>query len=304
MITLPKNSPPPDQDASASPKRKRTEQSQAKSAPLCVNTAVQREITPEIGANSPRTKVAERLQDLNLRQAPSQDGELPSSSQSPRKRLKRSPHLREVYQASEDVRTPGQDRGLLEVPDSAGDMEVAETIAKDEMEMSSSPPVSPTVALKAFQKASGEPSHVPTSSPPFKRRLSSPSLSSPHPQHTKTSPNDTAMAIDTPLPQSSQSEDLDLAALTWQESEITGHEIDATSPDDDGEGINGIGFRPTAAIAYARSQKRRKAVEEWKAREAREARQRRIHRRRGGSSDPVTEGDLEARRSVRFVGVG
>lgn len=79
-----------------------------------------------------------------------------------------------------------------------------------------------------------------------------------------------------------------------------------TSPDDDGEGINGIGFRPTAAIAYARSQKRRKAVEEWKAREAREARQRRMNRRRGGSSDPVVEGEGEgeARRSVRFVGVG
>ena len=53
--------------------------------------------------------------------------------------------------------------------------------------------------------------------------------------------------------------------------------------DDDGEGINGIGFRPTAAIASARSEKRKQQVSEWRAREAREARQKRFERRRGGS---------------------
>ena len=39
------------------------------------------------------------------------------------------------------------------------------------------------------------------------------------------------------------------ASMTWHDSEITGHLWNpGTDMDDDGEGINGIGFRPTAAI--------------------------------------------------------
>jgi len=65
--------------------------------------------------------------------------------------------------------------------------------------------------------------------------------------------------------------------FTWHDHEITGH--DPTDPTDDGYGINGVGFRPTAAIAWARSQKRQKQVAEWKTREAREAREKRRQRR-------------------------
>lgn len=73
------------------------------------------------------------------------------------------------------------------------------------------------------------------------------------------------------------------SALTWQVSEITGHLADPSiDPDDDGTGLNGIGFRPTPAIAYARSQKRRQQLNEWKARETREARAKRHERRRRG----------------------
>lgn len=72
-----------------------------------------------------------------------------------------------------------------------------------------------------------------------------------------------------------------LESLTWDDSEITGH--DPTDPNDDGYGINGIGFRPTAAIAWARSQQRQKQVAEWKNREAREAREKRRERREGTS---------------------
>ncbi|EED20300.1 hypothetical protein TSTA_035270 [Talaromyces stipitatus ATCC 10500] len=70
-----------------------------------------------------------------------------------------------------------------------------------------------------------------------------------------------------------------LESLTWSDSEITGH--DPTDPNDDGYGINGIGFKPTAAIAWARSQQRQKQVAEWKNREAREAREKRRERREG-----------------------
>ncbi|EXJ57984.1 hypothetical protein A1O7_05407 [Cladophialophora yegresii CBS 114405] len=64
----------------------------------------------------------------------------------------------------------------------------------------------------------------------------------------------------------------------WHDSEITGHDPD--DPDDDGYGINGIGFRPTAAIAWTRSQQRKRQLTECKNREAREARQQRSERRK------------------------
>ena len=87
----------------------------------------------------------------------------------------------------------------------------------------------------------------------------------------------------------------------WHESEITGHDPD--DPTDDGEGINGIGFKPTPAIAYARSQKRKQQLAEYRSREAKEARQRRSERRRGGSgeaSSMMSTADDMGRTKVRF----
>ncbi|KAL2815540.1 hypothetical protein BJX63DRAFT_161298 [Aspergillus granulosus] len=79
--------------------------------------------------------------------------------------------------------------------------------------------------------------------------------------------------------------EVDENSLTWNDTEITGH--NPTDPDDDGYGINGIGFKPTAAIAWARSQRRQKQVTEWKSREAREARERRRERRDGNDLDKL-----------------
>jgi hypothetical protein len=76
----------------------------------------------------------------------------------------------------------------------------------------------------------------------------------------------------------------------WHESEITGH--DPTDPNDDGYGINGIGFKPTPAIAWARSQKRKQQLSDYRSREAREARQKRSERRRGGSGSGETSKTL------------
>ncbi|TLD24026.1 hypothetical protein PspLS_06454 [Pyricularia sp. CBS 133598] len=96
-------------------------------------------------------------------------------------------------------------------------------------------------------------------------------------------------------------EDLDMdvvdpvrAALTWHEDEITVY--DPNDEDDDGVGINGIGFRPTPAIAHARSMKRRQQLAEYKKREEREARARRTLRRRtspksGSEAAKVPDGD-------------
>jgi hypothetical protein len=68
--------------------------------------------------------------------------------------------------------------------------------------------------------------------------------------------------------------------LTWSDAEITGHLL--LDPEDDGTGLNGIGFKPTPAVAWARSQRRKKQLAEWKAREAREARAKRSEKRRSG----------------------
>ncbi|KAK2064393.1 hypothetical protein LY76DRAFT_587414 [Colletotrichum caudatum] len=72
------------------------------------------------------------------------------------------------------------------------------------------------------------------------------------------------------------------AALTWKEDEITIY--DPEDQDDDGTGINGVGFMPTAAMAYARTQKRRLQLAEYKKREESEARARRNQRRRGSTA--------------------
>lgn len=67
--------------------------------------------------------------------------------------------------------------------------------------------------------------------------------------------------------------------LWWQPAEITG--LDHNDPADDGYGINGIGFIPTPAVANARVKHRKRQITEWKSREAKEARQKRVEMRRG-----------------------
>ena len=89
--------------------------------------------------------------------------------------------------------------------------------------------------------------------------------------------------------------------MTWHESEITGH--NPTDPNDDGYGINGIGFKPTPAIEWARSQRRRQQLAEYRNREAREARQLRNERSRAGSRElPIgTAEDVKKKTAkVRF----
>ncbi|KIW12184.1 hypothetical protein PV08_09460 [Exophiala spinifera] len=93
----------------------------------------------------------------------------------------------------------------------------------------------------------------------------------------------------------------ELSDQFWHDSEITGHDPDPDDPDDDLYGINGVGFRPTAAIAWSRSRRRKQQLEEYKNREAREARQQRSERRKRGISDSedVPSLDNSPRKSVR-----
>lgn len=69
--------------------------------------------------------------------------------------------------------------------------------------------------------------------------------------------------------------------LWWQPAEITG--LDHNDAADDGYGINGIGFLPTSAVANARVKHRKRQIAEWKSREAKEARQKRLEMRRGNN---------------------
>ncbi|KAK0712664.1 hypothetical protein B0T26DRAFT_343172 [Lasiosphaeria miniovina] len=94
------------------------------------------------------------------------------------------------------------------------------------------------------------------------------------------------------------------ASLTWHDDEITIYDPDDS--DDDGTGINGIGFKPTPAIAHARILKRRQQLAEYRKREEREARAKRSQRRRGSPSVTATTGLVELRgkverRRVRFM---
>jgi hypothetical protein len=88
------------------------------------------------------------------------------------------------------------------------------------------------------------------------------------------------------------------AALTWREDEITVYDPD--DKDDDGTGLNGIGFRPTPAGAYRRAQKRRQQLAEYKKREESEARARRNQRRREQPSGGVDKARKHSIVRVRF----
>ena len=93
-------------------------------------------------------------------------------------------------------------------------------------------------------------------------------------------------------------------SLTWHDSEITIYDPDDS--DDDGTGINGIGFKPTPAIAYARTVRRRQQLAEYRKREERDARAKRSLRRRGASPasgllETAGAAGKKTKRRVRFL---
>jgi len=141
-----------------------------------------------------------------------------------------------------------------------------------------------------------------TSEPPKKRMPPPRGIKSPPPGGMRSSPSKEKAFSDDSNSISEHSL-FDLTALTWQDSEITGHLM--SDPDDDGYGINGIGFKPTVAIAAARSNHRRKQINAWRTREEKDARERRAEKRRLASARERDKLDMEAadldKKSVRFV---
>ena len=70
--------------------------------------------------------------------------------------------------------------------------------------------------------------------------------------------------------------------LWWREDEIMG--IYPSDPDEDNEGVNGVGYQKSRAEAWRIGQLRKKQIEDWRIREQRDARIRRRNAR-GGSGE-------------------
>ena len=277
---------------SVSPKRKYTEAMTLPSRLPTLNVDV-----PDIASDayylsegkcdSPRSRVAEELEALEIHQV---------EEDAPRKRMKTGkPQPGPASKLTRFDVTPKQPPRLrFDLPQehrSEAVLEIAET-----PDCRSEAPRTSTPSPLAKQIETPMSNHISPIVRITPKRMRSP----PPPMASPSPPNNATSGLAT-SPASSQSS-AESADTTWQESEITGHHIHAALGDD-GEGINGIGFRPTPAIAQARSQKRKHQLSEWRAREAKEARQRRYEKRQGCSVD-AEGGDESQRRVVRFEEIG
>ncbi|KAK4990634.1 Glutamate decarboxylase 2 [Elasticomyces elasticus] len=329
-----------------SPKRKRTNSSPISlPEPLRIASLTGLKEERLDGSESPRTLVAEQMEVLKIEGVPVAVAEfsLDTVRQEPTsKKPKHRPALKNVLQDDsmgaakgesgthgKGISTPrrvgkaGPSQSLKPQPPAL--LEIGET-PECRHRPPSSPPLSPVGLADTLPERTASPvqtaKQAAPSTPP-----SAPLTSPTHAPSRPISPLDLDQKLDPtltpPLPHTFPAFaptrfDLDpvpdLATLVWQDSEITGHNVDP-SPDDDGEGINGIGFKPTPAIAAARIVKRRRQVKEWRDREAREARMRRMEKRRGevggagagagrrcggGETGGMGSGEV-VRRAVRFA---
>jgi len=204
-------------------------------------------LTPDSNTSSPRNAVAKRLNDLNLR---SLDAESVPERASPRRKRARSAES-SLDAALEDLAAPGQVKAIR------GSADVSDMLNSPPIERANQPHGK---HLNTSGICAGS-ALAPASAAPARRRLAKPKS-----RRKQSPPSPPKASSAKPDPQ------------TWQDHEITGHLL--LDPDDDGYGINGIGFRPTPALAYERSQKRKMQLNAWKVRESSEARERRGERRR------------------------
>ncbi|PWY92540.1 hypothetical protein BO70DRAFT_357666 [Aspergillus heteromorphus CBS 117.55] len=250
-----------------SPKRKRasSEESDNGSPPVSPTSTVSlpslQEVrireTEDLGRYSPRALVAGRLGQLAIRGDHISTTPIPYGLDQGTAARSLQP---ESWSASYD-----QSHDTYHMPETSRDS--PSPSGPSEFADASQPPdhdESPSASASA--SASASPRKKQSTPSPRKRRISS---TTPKKRSGKGSPPLMSAASENPL--------------TWRDSEITGH--NPNDPTDDGYGMNGIGFKPTAAMAWARSQRRQKQVAEWKNREAREARERRRERRDGAEFD-------------------
>lgn len=278
----------------------------------------------EDGANSPRTKVAHKFRGLAIDGdsgsgvARGADGQLPATSTNTRNS---TPDNDEVMRDADDddaiprkrVKRPDNQPALPDgqadgpkIPAEQHTVEWAEGLrakldpavarpwkttnrsrgssndSKSRRRRSGTPPFSPPTKLRAAAAAAtqGEAvAAVATTGSDSTAKLDNDRDSSPE---ADTADDDSNSNIVDPV----------RAALTWQEDEITVYDPD--DEDDDGTGINGIGFKPTASMAYTRTLRRKQQIAEYKKREEQEARAQRRRRRRRESDVRAEAAEEEA----------
>ncbi|KAI9797968.1 MAG: hypothetical protein M1833_005024 [Piccolia ochrophora] len=222
-----------------------------------------------------------------------------------------SPRTKVAVQFHElQLRSPTDTNHALGVTNAAG-VESARSAKTTEDTLASSairrtpPTKSTTLAAAPFSPVSPS-----TASPTTKRFRTAPTTppppESPPSNAPRASPSKATSATKMPISNSTS------ASTSTSPSRRGSPPPAKLSPDetdaDDGEGLNGIGFRPTPAVAYARTERRRQQILEYRAREAREARRLRSERRRGeggaagdkGGGMPE-EGSAGEGRKVRFM---
>lgn len=238
------------------------------------------------GSYSPRTRVTHRFQNLTLRHGQANgDREGGDKKGSAKPLLAVVPALMPQYDGSDDAMDQDAEaqtgsrkrfRALEPQPEKDQSLRVGEetcTEVRSSVALAVEQPDAPRRKSTSPTKSKQKPSLTPPTSV----------KSSPIPLPPSTSSS----------PSLSRTSSPDLrAALTWQEEEITIYDPDDS--DDDGTGLNGIGFKPTAAVTYARGMKRKQQLAEYRKREEREARARRNMRRAKGSTpSPVVKGGKE-----------
>ena len=288
----------------SSPKRKR--ETEENNDPILPSSARMRTDLPTRNIQSehevpgsPRTRISKQMQSLNLR---GHHSETPTRGLNERTEKEEMVDITQSHLGYRDLSPLRAKSTTLVRHSNPSDVQSAGSL----FEVSRTPAAKSMVELPPLSTSNLEPPETPTLKPttsphpslgpisPLPTTTMKPRLSdqdSPTPRNTLHNPS---RRMRSPPPPSGQKV---ISDLVWDDSEITGHA--PTDPADDGYGINGVGFRPTAAMAYDRAQRRKRQVADWKSREAREARMKRLERRRG----PTTSlGPAEsASRRVRFV---
>lgn len=223
--------------------------------------------TPEDGSNSPRSKVAHRFRGLDITSGggvEADHGGSNSESETRGKRQRPDEEMKDAATPTPEER-PGDATQAAVAADADGkavpQLEIGEEAQSGGLHL---PEGGIQRAYPSINRLSESKSRIKkkkrSGTPPPRRRNKA--------SGSKNSDEDEEMEIVEPV----------RAALTWREDEITIY--DPEDPEDDGEGINGVGFKPTHALNQARIMKRKQQMAEYRKREEGEARAKRSQRRR------------------------
>lgn len=174
---------------------------------------------------------------------------------------------------------------------------------KPEQEMSRKNTEGAADAASPPEDALMEPTPVPPNPKRTKKRGKSSSATAAPKRTTKKANQNTKQKTKKkpPVEEDSDSEEREIvdplrASLTWQEDEITVYDPD--DEDDDGEGLDGVGFQPPPKIARVTAKKKLGQLATYRRMVEQEARERR-RRRRGRRESEDGEGKKDS--TVRFA---